>query len=167
MPGLPHPRRSLGGYADGRLPSWRRSLLERHLGRCTPCSLEVARTRALRAWLAAGRTPAPGEDLLARLRAIGGPAPAEEGDAPTPPVPGLVPVAPRRGALGAAGVLVAGAVLVGTAGAGAVVTGLTVPWPGPTAMQVQLSTVLPRLLERSDDPDGADPAPGTDNGRRP
>lgn len=193
MPGPPHPRGSLHGYADGSLPRWRRRLLDRHLRRCTRCSLEVARTRALSAWLARSEAPPPGDDLLRRLRRIGGepePTPpvetavppghgsaVPEAVAPSParPEAARLPVAPRSGraTVGVAGVLVAGAVLVGSAGVGAVVTGANVPWPGASAARAQLSTVLPALWssdDRSgtaDPPGGADPAPAADNGRRP
>ena len=51
VPGPLHPRRSLSAYADGRLPAWRRAVVERHLVGCTRCALDVARTRALRGFL--------------------------------------------------------------------------------------------------------------------
>lgn len=190
MPTLLHPRLALSAFVDGRLPGWRRSMVEGHLRTCTRCALEVARIDGLRTVLRSHEVPEPPESLQERLRAIGqldGSVPSPEPGTGTAPdaAPDAAPgtargpsSVPRRHrehvptAAGAAGVLVAGLLLVGTVGAGAVVTGGTVPWVAPQ-VRASLTGVLPRAWPWStparDDTsvDGATTTRPVDNGQRP
>jgi anti-sigma factor RsiW len=160
---LPHPCPALSGYVDGRVTGWRRAVLERHLARCTWCALEVARTRAVRGWLAAAPAPEPPPDLQERLLDIAGPRPAA-----------AVPPPRHRRPVATVGVLVAGVLLVGTAGAGAVATSASGPWSG-TATRTSLTSVLPRMwsgaadgtASKQTEPAGATTAGPVDNGARP
>lgn len=145
MRGPTHPRRALSAFADGRLPPWRRAVVEHHLARCTRCALEVGRTRALQSWLSSAPVPGPSPELTDRLLAIGGVHRRVE--LPAPPRP--------RRSVSAVGVLVAGVVLVGAAGAGAAVTVTSVPWSGD-APRASLSSVLPRLWSGEAEPTGRD-----------
>lgn len=165
MRGPTHPRGALSAFVDGRLPPWRRAVVEHHLSRCTRCAVEVGRTRALQSWLSSAPVPEPSPELTERLLAIGGVHPR----AAEPAVP-----RPRR-AVSAVGVLVAGVVLVGAAGAGAAVTVATVPWSGD-APRASLSSILPRLWSDEDGttgpadrtrPAGATTAGPVDTGARP
>jgi len=178
-----HPCVALSAYVDDRLPPWRRAVVERHLLACTACAVEVAQIRSLRTLLDASETPAPTAELHERLLGIAGPdgggsdgtgpdgSHPQHSDADVPGsaagprrLPGPREVRPRTAA-GAVGVLVAGVVLVGAAGAGAVATSST-PWPG-TAGRASLSTVVPRLITWQTEPDAADTVRGVDNGDRP
>ena len=166
MAGPPHPRRTLDAYVDDRLAPWRRSLLERHLGRCTRCALEVARSRQLRRRLASPPPQAPSPELLARLLDIGREA---EG-----PAPDLGPSSARpRGPATARppwsappGCWSRGCWSWVRRGAGAVVTGGMAPGAGPGA-RASLTTVLPRLLSWPSGGDGAATVRPVDNGARP
>lgn len=142
-----HPGLRLTAYVDDRLPLWRRWIVEHHLRRCTRCALEVARTRGLVQRLAAAPPPEPPPHLTETLRAIPGrpPVPVD----PPSPVAGPerqhepAPTPPRpRTAGGAVGVAVAGVVLVGAAGAGAVMTSPAASWSGPPPV-ASFNDVLP------------------------
>jgi anti-sigma factor RsiW len=163
--GPTHPRGALDAFVDGRLPPWRRAVVEHHLARCTRCALEVGRTRALQSWLSSAPVPEPSARLTDRLLAIGGVHPHQ----PEAALP-----RPRR-AVTAVGVLVAGVVLVGAAGVGAAVTVATVPWSGD-ASRASLSSILPRLWSDEAEttgpadqtrPAGATTARPVDTGARP
>ncbi|MFC3686740.1 anti-sigma factor family protein [Aquipuribacter hungaricus] len=71
----------------------------------------------------------------------------------------------ERPAVGAAGVLVAAAVMVGTVGAGAVVTGTPLPWSAAVG-RASVHTVVPRLFP-PDPPGGAPSVRPVDDGARP
>ncbi len=169
MPRLPHPRTSLSGYADDRLPAWRRALLGYHLGRCTRCAVRLAElrgvTRVLRS-LPVG--PGPSKALLGRLLAIDGHAepPAPPSQAAAGDADGLPVHRPARAGPGGTGVLVLAVVLLGTAGTGAVVTAVSMPWPS-TSARASVEHVLPRLWWQEDEPRGAGSVQPVDNGRRP
>ncbi|MGJ7442318.1 anti-sigma factor family protein [Aquipuribacter sp. MA13-6] len=199
MPGPPHPCLSLSAYVDGRLPSWRRAVVERHLVGCTRCALEVAQIRALRVFLASPAAPEvpPGlqDRLLGIARADERPDPAsgpasgpgsvrgltqgpEQGSEQGPEhdaaqrsaqdpadAPGTDRASPRP-LVGAVGVMAACLVVLGAAGAGALVTGVTTPAPG-TPPRASLTTVLPRLLSWPVDPGAAATVRPVDNGDRP
>lgn len=174
MPRLPHPRTALSGYADSRLPRWRRAVVGHHVRRCTRCAVEVAQIRALGELL---RRPPPVEDpppeLVERLLAIAGerPDPAEPAE-PEPSRPAGVPAGspdrPRAG-VGAVGAMVASLLLLATVAVGSAVTGVAVPgtaWPSATA-RAAMSSVLPRLWSGETRPGGAASVRPVDNGARP
>ncbi len=172
MPGPPHPRLSLSAYVDGRLPTWRRAVLERHLVGCTRCAMEVAQIRALRRLLASpvdpGTPPGLEERLLGIARRDHGqpdpsPRPVDEPAEPAQPAADRVAARPL---VGAVGVMAACLLVLGAAGAGSLVTGMTTPAPG-TPPRASLTTVLPRLLSWSPDPGGAATVRPVDNGDRP
>lgn len=173
MPGPPHPRLSLSAYVDGRLPAWRRAVLERHLVGCTRCAVEVAQIRALRRLLASPVDPVTPPGLEERLLGIAhrdhgraDPAsPPEDGPVEPASDPAVDRVAARP-LVGAVGVMAACLLVLGAAGAGALVTGMTTPAPG-TPPRASLTTVLPRLLSWTPDPGGAATVRPVDNGDRP
>lgn len=181
MPRLPHPRTALSDLADDRLGRLRGWWVRRHLRCCTRCELEVAQIRSLRRLLAAPKPPPLPPGLLSRLLDIGGAEPSASRQVPpghavpavppdvpsaVPDVPAVPPARRHRGSVGAAGVLVAGVVLVGAAGTGAVLTSPPGAWQGPGA-RASLTSVLPRLLPREDEPAGAVSERPVDNGSRP
>jgi len=190
VPRMPHPRTALSGYADARLPAWQRVVVGHHLRGCTRCAVEVGQIRGLGRLLRSTPPPvaAAPDGLVERLLAIGATEPAdalpEPADAalesvnPEPVVPApvlFVPVrrAPRpehahvRPSVGAAGVLVAAVVMVGTVGAGAVVTGVPVPWPSATTRASVVTVLVPRLWSAPGEPGGAVSVRPVDNGARP
>ena len=192
MPRLPHPRTALSGYADARLPAWQRVVVGHHLRGCTRCAVEVGQIRGLTQMLRAIPPPvaeAPA-GLVERLLGIdAAEPPAMGGGPPSPdavaaePVDEPVMVAPVmfvpvsraavpadahvRPSVGAAGMLVAAVVMVGTVGAGAVVTGVPVPWPSATTRASVATVLMPRLSSGTGEPGGAASVRPVDNGERP
>lgn len=139
--GVPgHPSRSLHPFVDARLSARRRQAVERHLLGCTRCALDVARIRRVRALLAGAPPPRLPEDLYDRLLSI------------ATPLTSAVPASRPRSVASSVGILVAGVVLVGATGAGAVATSASAPWPG--VARSTASVVLTR-------PMGAEPARST------
>ena len=63
--------------------------------------------------------------------------------------------------------LVAAVVMVGTVGAGAVVTGVPVPWPSATTRASVATVLMPRLSSGTGEPGGAVSVRPVDNGARP
>ena len=160
---MPHPRTALSGYADARLPAWRRAVVGHHLRGCTRCAVEVGQIQALGALLRATPPPVAGppDALVDRLLAIGG--------QPADTSPGGQASAKGHGrpSVGATGMFVAAAVLVGTVGAGAVVTGVPMPWP-PSSTRATVDTMLTvRLWPGAGEPDGAVSVRPVDNRSRP
>jgi len=156
--------------------------MERHLAGCTRCALEVAQLQALRRLLASPEVPEAPSGLRERLLGIGRDTGAETGaridpdaaagatharaaDRPPSRVgEGLSPAV--RPVVGAMGLVAAGLVVLGAAGVGALVTGVTTPTPGMST-RASLTTVLPALLSWPDDPGAAATVRPVDNDDRP
>jgi len=151
-----------------------------HLRGCTRCAVEVGQIRGLGRLLRSTPPPvaAAPDGLVDRLLAIGASQPADVVPEPVVPEPVLVvPVPVRRApvpevahvrpSVGAAGALVAAVVMVGTVGAGAVVTGVPVPWPSATTRASVATVLVPRLLSGPGEPGGAVSVRPVDNGARP
>jgi len=136
-------------------------VVRHHLLGCTRCAVELGRIRAVGEVLrSAPPVPGPPEALVDRLLAL--PADALH----VLPQPRHREGVRERAPVGAAGLLVAAVVMLGTVGAGAVVTGVPVPWPTGVG-RASVSTVLPRLWSQDASPGGAVSVRPVDNGSRP
>ena len=177
VPRLPHPRTALSGYADARLPAWRRAVVEHHLRGCTRCAVEVgadpgrsatccAPRRAARA--AAGpRRPPAGPRGRGRRRGAGAP-PADPGRGPGAPAGAGGPARTGRACRGAGrrgrpararwwrARRSPGVALVAGAPARVPATSRPVAAACPVAATAVL-TVLPRPWAGGAEPDGAVP----------
>lgn len=163
MPRMPHPRTALSGYADARLPAWRRAVVGHHLRGCTRCAVEVGQIQGLGALLRATPPPVAGppDALVDRLLAIGDP-PVD-----APGVPQALAGGHARPSVGATSMFVAAVVLVGTVGTGAVVTGVPLPWPSSSTRATVDAVLTPRLWPGAGEPDAAVSVRPVDNRVRP